>query len=174
MQSIPKQRLTADVEGDFVIFLIGMRINHLWKVHKWLPVFLSMVPMIRELYAHPETGFMGALTHFGPRNIWQLHYWRSYEQLVDYAHSPEHHHLPGWRAFNRTTRDNADVGIWHETYVVRAGEYETVYVNTPPFGLGAAAPLLPVTGRLNSSRGRMGMRHHDASPAEVTVDLQQV
>ena len=27
-------RMTADLDGDFVVFLIGMRINKLWKVHK--------------------------------------------------------------------------------------------------------------------------------------------
>ncbi len=30
-------------------------------------------------------------------------------------------------------------GIWHETYLVRAGEYEAIYGNMPPFGLGAGA-----------------------------------
>jgi hypothetical protein len=31
---IPK-RVTAEIEGDFVVFLIGMRINRFWKV--WQP-----------------------------------------------------------------------------------------------------------------------------------------
>lgn len=32
--AINKQRLTAEIDGDFVVFLIGMRVNRLWKVHK--------------------------------------------------------------------------------------------------------------------------------------------
>lgn len=30
-------RYTADIEGDFVVFLIGMRFNHPLRVRKWLP-----------------------------------------------------------------------------------------------------------------------------------------
>ncbi|KEF41881.1 MAG: hypothetical protein ER33_09045 [Cyanobium sp. CACIAM 14] len=43
--------MTAEIEGDFVVFLIGMRINKIWKVHRWLPVFQAMPRMIRELQA---------------------------------------------------------------------------------------------------------------------------
>lgn len=50
------ERVTADVEGELVVFLIGMRINRLWKIHKWLPVALAMPRMIRELSADPELG----------------------------------------------------------------------------------------------------------------------
>ena len=42
-------RLTAHLEGEFVVFLIGMRVNRLWKIHKWLPVILAMPRMIKEL-----------------------------------------------------------------------------------------------------------------------------
>ena len=50
--------------------------------------------------------------------------------------------LPAWQAFNRAVGSNGDVGIWHETYVVRPGAYETVYNNMPPWGLGAAGRLV--------------------------------
>ena len=30
--AIIPQRMTAEVDGDFVVFLIGMRINKPWKV----------------------------------------------------------------------------------------------------------------------------------------------
>ena len=42
MTKIYKQRMTSHLDGEFVIFLIGLRINKLWKVHKWLTVFLAM------------------------------------------------------------------------------------------------------------------------------------
>ena len=35
-------------------------------------------------------------------------------------------------------------GIWHETFLVRAGEYEAIYGNMPPYGLGKAADLVPL------------------------------
>ena len=60
-------------------------------------------------------------------------------------------------AFNkRMATSRGDVGIWHETYLVRAGEYETVYSGMPPFGLGKASTLVPASGRRESARGRVG------------------
>ena len=34
MAKIIPKRVTAELEGDFVVFLIGIRINKPWKVHK--------------------------------------------------------------------------------------------------------------------------------------------
>jgi hypothetical protein len=49
-----------------------------------------------------------------------------------------------------------DVGIWHETYKVHAGEYECVYSGMPPFGLAKASSTLEAVGELESAAGRMG------------------
>ena len=38
----------------------------------------------------------------------------------------------------------ARTGIWHESYLVRAGQYEAIYGDMPPFGLGKAGRLVPV------------------------------
>ena len=43
------QRMTVKLEGDFVVFLIGMRVNKFWKVNKWLPVARAMPRMLDEL-----------------------------------------------------------------------------------------------------------------------------
>ena len=53
MARVIPTRMTAEVPHGFVVFLIGMRINKLWKIHKWLPVFLSMPRMLSELEARP-------------------------------------------------------------------------------------------------------------------------
>ena len=53
---IRTDRLTANIEGTFVVFLIGMRINSLWKIRKWWPVALAMPRMLKELARHPEAG----------------------------------------------------------------------------------------------------------------------
>jgi hypothetical protein len=37
MPGILDRRVTARIEGDFVVFLLGMRINRPWKLHQWLP-----------------------------------------------------------------------------------------------------------------------------------------
>ena len=36
------ERLTATFDGNFVVFLIGMRLNKPLLVHKWLPVAKAM------------------------------------------------------------------------------------------------------------------------------------
>lgn len=156
MAKIRAERLTAEMEGDFAIFRIGMRINKYWKVRKWLPVFLAMRPMIQELYAQPDIGFLGANFHFGPRNIWQEQYWCGADHLLRYAHSREHHHLPAWGEFNRRIGSGGDVGIWHETFLVRSGEYETLYNNMPTHAMGVVGTLHPATGQRQSARERLG------------------
>lgn len=152
MAHINPNRMAAEIEGDFVVFLIGMRINKLWKVHKWLPVFLAMPRMLKELEKRPESGFLGHI--FGSRVIVQ--YWRSFDHLEAYARSQDQLHWPAWVDFNkRVGRSRSDVGIWHETYQVRAGEYENVYSGMPPIGLGKVGTLIPASGRRESARDRM-------------------
>jgi len=51
---IVAQRMTSQADGDFCVFLIGMRVNRWWKVHKWWPVAMAMPRMLKELAAHPE------------------------------------------------------------------------------------------------------------------------
>lgn len=53
-------RTTADAEGDVVVLLIGMRVNHFWAVHQWLPVMLSMFRMLGELARDADRGCWGA------------------------------------------------------------------------------------------------------------------
>lgn len=132
---IIQKRMTGKMEGEFVVFLIGMRVNRWWKFWRWLRVSLAMPRMQRELTAHPELGFLGAEQWLGRTTI-MVTYWRSMEQLLAYAHSRTAQHLPAWRMFNKLIGTNGDVGIWHETYRVRPGDYVSMYVNMAPFGLG--------------------------------------
>lgn len=150
MAEIIQQRMYANVEGDFVVFLIGMRVNRWWKIHKWWPVAMAMPRMIKELYANPSAGFRGAQMGFGNPTI-MVQYWTSFDALAAYAKNPNQTHLPAWAAFNRRAARNGDVGIWHETFQVHAGEYESIYNNMPRFGLGRVGELLPATGRRESA-----------------------
>ena len=151
---IRKERLTAKLEGEFVVFLIGMRINEPLKVHKWAPVFPAMGRMLRELYTKPELGFLHAETWFGRTTV-LIQYWRSKEQLFAYAKNREAEHLPAWNEFYRAIGTDGSVGIWHETYVVTPGSYENIYINMPRFGLGKAADLQSASGPLDSAEGRL-------------------
>ena len=42
---IHAERMTARMDGDFVVFMIGMRINRPWMIHKIIPVFAAMPKM---------------------------------------------------------------------------------------------------------------------------------
>ena len=58
-----------------------------------------------------------------------------------------------------------DVGVWHETFLVRAGEYEAVYYAMPPRGLGKAGRLALAVGARATAARRLGRT--DAYPAET-------
>ena len=154
MSTIIPGRQTAQFEGPFVVFLIGMRINALWKLHQWLPVSRAMPKMLAELQAHPELGMLGGEMWFGRTTI-LVQYWRSLDQLLAYATNRDAEHLPAWRDFNRRLANTGNVGVWHETYCITAGAYETIYVNMPAFGLGKAGTLREATGPLANAAGRI-------------------
>ena len=154
MATVLAKRMTAEVEGEFVVFLIGMRVNRFWKVHKWLPVVLAMPRMIRELSANTNSGFLGTQAWFGNPSI-MVQYWRSFEHLERYAKDRDQTHWPAWVAFNKAIGSSGDVGIWHEAYRVRPGDYECVYNNMPLFGLAKATRRVEATGGKETAVGRM-------------------
>ena len=155
MADVIAKRMCAELDGDFVVFLIGMRINKPWKVWRWAPVARAMPRMLAELARQPDLGLLQARTHFGFPVIMVVQYWRSFDALEAYAKNSNAAHLPAWQAFNRAVGESGDVGIWHETYVIKAGQYENVYNNMPPFGLGAAGTLKDAIGARQSARRRI-------------------
>ncbi len=136
------------------MFLIGMRINSLWAIHKWWPVAMAMPRMLKELESQPELGMLGG-EMWGGRTTILLQYWRSAEHLFAYAKNREAQHLPAWRAFNRAVGAGGKVGVWHETYLVSPGRYENIYVNMPPFGLGKVGSVMPASGGMYSAEARL-------------------
>jgi hypothetical protein len=110
MGEVAGRRMTAEIDGDFVVFLIGARFN-------------DKLQFARTLV---DLGGRRGMKHM-------LDVWRQY-----------------WRRVGRGGRS----GIWHETYLVRAGQYEAVYANMPPHGLGKAGRLVPAS-ESSSARGRL-------------------
>src|SRR5438270_3115253 len=106
MAAVFPGRYAAQIEGDFVVFLIGMRVNRLLLVHKWLPVATAMPRMLRELMQNKELGLLHVETFISGRTLMTLQYWRSFEQLHAYAHAREKKHLPAWAEFNRRVGNN--------------------------------------------------------------------
>jgi hypothetical protein len=156
-------RYNGTIEGDFVVFLIGMRINRPWKLHRWLPVAAAMPKMLKELEQDPDAGMLGATQGLLAGGPVVVQYWRSFEHLERYARNPDAVHLPAWRRFNQLVRGSGDVGIWHETYRVRAGEYETIYGNMPRIGLAKVGEHRPL-GSTSTAALRSGVRAEDEAP----------
>lgn len=157
-------RKTAEFPDDVVVFLIGARMNRLRHLPTLIRVSRQMTAMQRELAALPDLGCLHIENFFGRTTI-SVQYWRDFASLERFARSPEHLHLPAWRQFNRLVRDSGSVGIWHETYRVRAGDFETFYGNMPRFGLAAAGEVVAVDRASTAARRLAAGEHPDAPVA---------
>jgi hypothetical protein len=140
---IHRGRYTAEIDGDFVVFLIGARLNKPWLL---LQSFYDlggrhgMKAMLDELMSQPEKGLLGY--RMGLSTIVQ--YWRSFEHLEAFARDPGDMHRPVWLNWYRRDRQGR-TGIWHETYLVRAGDYEAIYGDVPEAGLAAGGRAVPLS-----------------------------
>lgn len=159
---IHEGRFTAEYDDDLVVFLIGSQVHKPFRFRQWVPVARAMTTMQREIAEHPEVGCLHVENFGALRNI-SVQYWRSFEDLERFARSSDWSHLEAWRQFNKLIRDSGDLGIWHETYLVRAGEFEAVYGNMPRFGLAAAGRHVPAGGSSTAAR-RSGRRPTDTAP----------
>ncbi len=139
MVQVVPGRFTARTDEPFVVFIIGLRVNRFFDLRKWLPTAMAMSPMLKELYQHPEKGFLDAQTFLYWRGIALVQYWRSFEDLECFAKDPDDPHMPAWQRFNQEARKSGSVGIFHETYLVELGAYEAIYANMPP----SASPKPP-------------------------------
>jgi Domain of unknown function (DUF4188) len=149
MGAVAGRRMTAEIEGDFVVFLIGARleVRHPLRSFGDLGGRRGMKHMLDYLVAHPEKGLLAY--EMGLPTIVQ--YWRSFEHLEAFATDQDDPHLDAWRNYWRRVGRSGRTGIWHETFLVRAGEYEAVYGNMPARGLAKAGRLVSVS---ESSRAR--------------------
>jgi hypothetical protein len=153
MAELAGRRMTAEIEGDFVVFLIGARFSKLQLARSFADLGgrRGMKHMLDYLVARPEKGLLAY--EMGLPTIVQ--YWRSFEQLEAFAKDKDDPHLDVWRQYWRRVGRTGRTGIWHETFLVKAGQYEAVYGNMPPHGLGKAGRLVPVS-EASSARERIG------------------
>jgi hypothetical protein len=165
MKTIERGRLCSQNDQDIVVFLIGARMNKWWLLPFALPVLVKMRSMQKELLEDPESGLLG-LQSYGAMDV---QYWRSIDDLHRYAEAGDKQHKPTWKKFYQRLFRNASVGIWHETFIVPAGHYESVYVNMPRVGLGKCVPLHEAKGPLSSSRGRLGAYYNSVSTKNLSA-----
>jgi hypothetical protein len=145
-------RFQAKPQQPLVLFLIGMRVNRLLAVNRWMPVAMAMPRMQAELAGKPGSGLLWQKNFISGRTSLAVQYWESPEKLFAYAHDRDGEHFPAWAAFNRHARGNGAVGIWHETYLVSPDACENIYSDMPAFGLGAAIGTQPATARMGGLR----------------------
>src|SRR4051812_38024336 len=106
MSQIQRGRYTAAIEGDFVVFLIGARLNKPWLL---LQSFYDlggrhgMGAMLEKLMSQPEKGLLGYRMGF-PTIV---QYWRSFEHLEAFARDPGDLHRPAWLDWTRPARAGA-------------------------------------------------------------------
>ena len=153
MAQVNQGRWTAQIDGDFVVLLIAARIDwrHPVRSLRDLGGRRGMPHMLKYLTEHPEKGLLGYETYGLTMSV---QYWRSFDHLERFANDKDDPHLAVWRTYWKRVGREPRSGIWHETYLVRAGEYEAVYGNMPPHGLGRAARLVPLNVD-SSARGRL-------------------
>ncbi len=171
MAAIHTGRYTADLDQPVVVFLIGMRINRLWKVWAWLPVLLAMVPMLWRLQRDPSRGLLASRPWLGWRQVMLVQHWESFEKLEAFARSPDEPHADAWARFNQRSSGSGDTGIWHETYLVEPGTAECVYGDMPEMGLPAATGHVPATGTRLTARQRLRGSDPEEAPLQPTVKV---
>jgi hypothetical protein len=146
--------VAAKGNEQFVVFVVGMRINKLWAIHQWLPVAAAMPSMVIEQIKNRSIGVVGIPRTFVSGRLIQVQqYWKSYEELENYSKGARH--APAWSKFNKAARKSAAVGIYHETYEINKSGYEAIYVNVEkPILLGDAIGIQELENN-SSSRKRI-------------------
>jgi hypothetical protein len=148
-------RWTAELDGDFVVFLIGAMVHDPEVAAETRELMMAMADMLEELEADPSKGLLGYTRHGEPGKGGVLgQYWRSFEALEAYARNPGAR--AGLACLEPAGADErGGAGIWHETFKVNAGNYEAIYQNPPVIGLQKAGRPLTVTEARDPARARL-------------------
>ena len=147
-RGIIEGRQTASYDRDVVVFLIGMRVNSLRRAAAVDPGRRRRWGRCCGVDARTRTaGCSRFRTLPGLRQVTMIQYWESVEKLQAFANDAQRTHRPAWTEFYRKAYKGNTVGIWHETYVVPAGNIETIYANMPLLGLGQVSGVAPVNTR---------------------------
>jgi hypothetical protein len=92
--------------------------------------------------------FSISIMHFGV-----LQYWRSFDDLEAWSHRPPH--AEWWRRAVQRMRLKQDLGVYHEAFLVRAQDIESIYMDCRPTGLATFGLLGEPVGEMTTSRGRL-------------------
>ena len=176
---------------DVVVFHIGVQYNHplgLLSPHAKTVAgyFIQMVKDLEE--SAEEYGFLGATnwqsnSAASKNEILTVCYFRNVDGLHKFAHSK--YHMPPWQWWNHEIKNMPHISIFHETYHVPAGNWESIHVNSKIAGIGSTVfkvaeemtgkevyqrPIVDASkGLLKTSAGRMA-RSDGTEHTKVEVD----
>ncbi|KAF2723910.1 hypothetical protein K431DRAFT_282605 [Polychaeton citri CBS 116435] len=184
-------------KDQIVVFLIGSRCNH--PLGALAPGFRKLgnyfVSMTRDLERNAEEfGFLGMTSwvnnngRAAKNELLEVGYFKNYEGLHKFAHSK--FHREGWSWYNRVAKEHPHFSIYHETYVVPAGHWESIYANSHPSGIMStvtkfkdpatgedkwASPVVDASkGPLKTSKGRMDRslgQEHDSYEKSPFIEV---
>lgn len=178
------QYSSKPADSAITVFIIGTRSNHplglLAPGFKELGDYFNQ--MARDLDEHAEEfGYLGMTSWLNSSvrrtgsEVQNVCYFRHVDGLHTFAHSQ--YHRKAWDWWNRTIKDHPHLSIYHETYDVPKGSWETIYMNTHASGLASttfkvvdeesgrevyASPIVDASrGLLRTSAGRMSRSKAD-------------
>jgi hypothetical protein len=166
MAEVMPGRFTAQIDGPFVVFRLGIHITRIFLFWRWIPVLIAVVPALRALLRSRAPGIIGGFSiYYLSAGLGIVQYWRSFEDLEQFARSEDNPYLELWRRYRKAGGANGGVGIWYETFLIGADHYEVVYDNMPVIGLAAASKHVAAVGRLETARRRLGGEGEPAVPS---------
>lgn len=149
-------RHRADLNGEVIVFPIGMKINRWWAIHRWARPFVNTVRMWWHMQRRRPDGYLGGYLFVYARGVGMMQYWSDFDSLEALARDDQQPHLQAWRHLVAQTRDDLTFGYWHETYVANAQTSETIYGSMRPFGLSEAVGATPIGASTETARERLG------------------
>jgi hypothetical protein len=153
-------RYTAHADRPVVVFAIGMRINSLHRVHKWLRPTINTIRMWRYIQSRRPEGYLGGYLFVYWRGLGMLQYWRDFDSLEAFSHDKRQPHLAAWQQLARQTKSDQTFGYWHETYEVAPGTSECIYGSMPRFGLAEATEHVAIDQATEAARARLSRTSH--------------
>jgi len=178
------QQGSKPADSPVTVFIIGTRSNHplgmLAPGFKELGAYFQK--MADDLEKNAEKfGYLGMTTWLNASvrstgsELQQVAYFKNVDGLHAFAHDKLHREAWDW--WNSTVAEHAHLSIYHETYDVPKGHWETIYANSHPSGLAStthkitdektgmdayASPIVDASrGVLKSSAGRMARSQGD-------------
>lgn len=144
-----------------VVFHLGVRFNHplgllspgAKEIGDYFTAMIKALEDRRDEFGMLHISNWRAAERQSNNSLMIVAYFRDVDSLNKFAHDPIHRE--GWDWYLRFAKKegNSHIGIFHETFVTRPGDYETIYVDCPPTLLGAANIKVDDAGGEKVSQG---------------------